>query len=383
MYRFAIDGNEANVIQRVGSNVYAFEVLTYLEKLTSKSDEYNVTVLLSSPPVVDMPIERAGWTYKVVKPRPMWTQIGLPTHLFLHKKEYDVFFTPGHYAPRTSAVPYISSVMDLAFLQYPKQFRHKDYMQLKEWTRYSVKHAAKVLAISEFTKQAIIKTYKKKKEDVFVAYPSLPESAAHEKEPITWLKKELGVSGPYVLYVGTLQPRKNLVTLVKAFELFSEKYPKKKEKPLLVIAGKIGWLAEETLKTIENSPVKEQIKVIGYVTEGQKQLLYRKSLCAVLIGLYEGFGIPPLEAMANGTLPVVANTSSLPEVVGEAGFTVDPTSVKDIADTFGEISTLGARQRASLLKKGRVQVKAFSWQKSAEHILEALREVADRHGKKK
>lgn len=381
MYHFAIDGNEANVTQRVGSNVYAFELLVALEELTRGKEEYHWTVLLSSSCLADLPAERKGWRYKVVKPRPFWTQLGLPMHLFLHQKTYDVFFTPGHYAPRVSAVPYISSVMDLGFLRFPKQFRKKDLLQLKEWTRYSVKHADRVLTISQFTKDSVVKEYRLKPENVFVAYPSLPEIPEKTaKVPATWIKNELGITQPYILYVGTLQPRKNLVRLIHAFEQFSEHY-KKKEQPQLVIAGKIGWLANDTLKAVERSRFRERIHLLGYVTDAQKVALYRKSCCAVLIGLYEGFGIPPLEAMAAGTLPIVANTSSLPEVVGDAGFQVSPTDTEELATTFGKIFGLKAKERAALLKKGRLQLNKFSWKDSAQIILDQLIQVATNHGK--
>src|SRR5260221_1965330 len=112
--RIAIDGNEANVLQRVGSNAYAYEIICHLEKILAerkKSDlEITVTVLLSTPANDQMPKTRKGWVYTVIGPAPMWTQFALPIYLFLHQKEFDVFYTPGHYAPRVSSVPYISSV---------------------------------------------------------------------------------------------------------------------------------------------------------------------------------------------------------------------------------------------------------------------------------
>ena len=376
MYHFAVDGNEANVQQRVGSNVYAYEVLREVEEQTRGSKDYSWTVLLSSPPMGDLPDEREGWQYKVITPRPFWTQCALPLHLFFHQKTYQAFFTPGHYAPRISAVPYISSVMDLAFLKYPKQFRKKDLAQLKEWTRYSVKHASKVLAISEFTQKEVISLYKRKKNDVFVAYPALPKAQKEEEKVSSkWLKEIVG-RDPFILYVGTLQPRKNVVTLIRAFEQFVKSYPQKKETPQLVLAGKVGWLADETLQVIKHSPVTTQIHLLGYVSEAQKQYLYQKSTCSVLLGVYEGFGIPPLEAMAAGTIPVVADSSSLPEVVGRAGYQVSATDPEAIAGIFLDIATLKARQRAALLKKGREQQKKFSWKTSAQTIIDALVSIA-------
>ena len=144
----AIDGNEANVEKRVGSNVYAFEILQQFYEQCKKSSQWQITVLLAREKVPDLPQPRKNWTYIYLQPQKLWTQWALPIHLFLHRRDYDLFFTPGHYAPRFSSVPYISSVMDLAYLHFPQQFRPEDLLQLKSWTKYSVNKAKKVLTIS-------------------------------------------------------------------------------------------------------------------------------------------------------------------------------------------------------------------------------------------
>lgn len=149
--RLAIDGNEANVKQRVGSNVYAFEVIKQLYELTKNPKKFDCTILLAHKGLADLPPARSNWQYKVLTPQRLWTQWALPLHLFWQQKQYDLFFTPGHYAPRFSAVPYVSSVMDLAFLEFPEQFQKNDLYQLKHWTYYSVRHAKKVITISIFS----------------------------------------------------------------------------------------------------------------------------------------------------------------------------------------------------------------------------------------
>lgn len=386
--RIAIDGNEANVTHRVGSNVYAFELLQALDKITRERQDVAVTVLLSNARVDDLPKVRSGWSYKVVTPRKLWTQLALPIYLFLNQNKYDVFFTPGHYAPRLSAVPYVSSVMDLAFLEYPDQFKVNDLLQLKNWTAYSVRRARKVVAISEFTKQDIVKRYKKKADDVVVAYPAVeePNSFLLPTRVKARLKK-LGVHSPYILYVGTLQPRKNLIRLIEAFEITTRQLTnqpavstrrskKKPALPQLVIAGKVGWLADDILERVKNSPLAEHIILTGYVTEETKRILYEHASCSVQVGLFEGFGIPPLESMMYGTVPVVANTTSLPEVVGEAGITVNPLSPQDISRGLYTALTLSAKQRAQYAKAARVQYKRFNWTDSAQVVLKTLESVA-------
>jgi len=286
--------------------------------------------------------------------------------------------------------------MDLAYFDFPKQFRKKDQLQLQEQTRYSVKHAQKVIAISEFTKQDVVKRYGLTKEKVVVAYPGINTSsvpAGKEKIKLATLEK-WHIQQPYILYVGTLQPRKNLVRLIEAFELVVQKtanesdQPKPKQKYAmfdsgklaalqLVIAGKVGWLADPILERVAASPLKKRIILTGYISETEKNILYEGSLASVLIGLYEGFGIPPLEAMAAGTIPIVSNTTSLPEVVESAGIQVDPTNTQSIAHGIRQVLSLPAKERAGLLKKGRQQIKKFTWQNTAEVVLQTLLEVAN------
>lgn len=393
--RIAIDGNEANVAQRVGSNVYAFEILTALEKITRKSP-VEVTVLLAAAAHNDLPKSREGWRYKIVKPSFLWTQIAAPIHLFWYQSRYDVFFTPGHYAPRLVGVPYVSSVMDLAFLKYPEQFKKKDYVQLRDWTKYSVKKAEKVVAISEATKADVVKHYGRTPEDVVVAYPALnSESKALSKTEAATILKKLGVTSPYILYVGTLQPRKNLVRLISAFEriqrlLSSQQRPERvrskfKLKPVkeldkvqLVLAGKLGWLTEEVVAKAQNSSASADIILTGYVDEKTKAALYQGAHVSTLIGLYEGFGIPPLESFSYGTIPVVSQTTSLPEVVGEGGILVNPENEASIADGLLTGLLLTAQERAKLRRQGRKQLQKFSWTESAQIILDTLRQVGQR-----
>ncbi|HYD35479.1 MAG TPA: glycosyltransferase family 1 protein [Vitreimonas sp.] len=384
--RIAIDGNEANVSHRVGSNVYAYEILRSLEKQTRNDANTTFTILLTQSPHQDLPSARPGWKYQQLKPAALATQFALPLHLFLYKDKYDVFFTPGHYAPRLSAVPYVSSVMDLAFLHFPEQFKKRDLLQLKSWTKYSVLRARKVIAISEFTKDDVVREYGKKPGDVVVAYPAVNTKHRHSlpAKAKAALRKQK-ISQPYILYVGTLQPRKNVERLIEGFEKLVYKYlasSKSSRNHLnsqqlqLVIAGKLGWLADGILERVKASPLKDQIILTGFVSDEMKDILYHYAECSVLVGLYEGFGIPPLESLNKSVVPVVSNTTSLPEVVGKAGILVDPYQPDDIGRGLYEAIMLTAKQRGQLLKHARQQLKKFDWDRSAMVILNTLHEVA-------
>lgn len=377
--KIAIDGNEANIVNRVGSNVYAFEIISNLYNLI-KNKPIEVTVLLASEPIKDLPPANKKWNYKVVKPAKLWTQWALPIHLFLYADQYDVFFTPGHYAPRFSRVPYVSSVMDLAYIHFPEQFKKRDYLQLLNWTKYSVQRAKKVVAISEFTKQDVIKHYKKKGSDVVVAYPAIyPHTTKiaplHKKKILS----KFNISQPYFLYVGTIQPRKNLINLVEAFEKLCRQLPLGKRKNIkslqLVIAGKIGWLADDIVNRVKNSPFKNQIIMTGFVTDFEKSVLLDNCTSLVLTGLYEGFGIPPLEAISHQIVPVVSNTSSLPEVVGKAGILVNPQDSNDIARGLNEVLNLSVKEKSDYRKAAIIQLSKFDWKNSAREILKTLEKI--------
>jgi glycosyltransferase involved in cell wall biosynthesis len=382
--RIAIDGNEANIPNRVGSNVYAFELITAFNELIKSQRDVEVTVLLSAKPIKDLPNERKYWNYKVITPRKFWTQWALPIHLFLNQDTYDVLYTPGHYAPRISSVPYISSVMDLAFLSFPEQFKKNDLLQLKNWTKYSVTNAQKVIAISEYTKKDVTKFYNKKAGDVVLIPPAVhPPTFKPGNKDGKKVSKKFGITDPYIVHVGTIQPRKNITRLIEAYEKVMRKMAasrsKKARQYQLVLVGKIGWLADPIMKRIANSPFSKNIIITGFVTEKEKFTLLKFAQCSAHLGLYEGFGIPPLETLHMGTIPIVSNTTSLPEVVGKAGITTDPYNISSIATALESVLTLSARERAKLRKLGREQIKQFSWENSAEELLKTIEAVAKDH----
>ena len=371
-YRIGVDGNEANVENRVGSNVYAYEILCSLEAMTQKRDDIDWTIFLTSSPTADLPKKRKGWRYKIIHPAAFATQWALPLYLWTHRNEFDIFYTPGHYAPRACPVPYVTTVMDLAYLKFPNQFKLKDLYQLKHWTKYSVKNARQVIAISQSTKQDIHNHYRIPLKKISVAYPAL---STIETSPILEQKKVLkkfSLSNPYLLYVGTLQPRKNLLRLMKAFEQLLDDPKMNNTGVELVIAGKVGWLADPIVQAAKKSKVALRIHLLGYVSEKEKQVLYQRAHAVVLVGLYEGFGMPPLEGLSYGKVPVVSNNSSLPEVVGATGILVDPHSVNEIASGLKKAMKFSRQKNEYWEKSVKEQLKKFDWNTSASIILDTL-----------
>lgn len=367
-----IDGNEANVTRRVGIGEYAFELLTELEHLQSNILNLTFQVSLKQRPMADLPKERKGWSYQIIGPKRLWTQIGLPLHLYLRRNKPDVFFTPTHYAPRFSPIPTVISIMDLSYIHYPQLFRSSDLYQLKHWSSYSVKKAKKILTISEASRNDIINEYKISPENVVVTYPGI-KSEKHMKANVVDIHSKFSIPGRYILFVGTLQPRKNIVRLIQAFSIL--KKDQENEDLELVIVGKKGWLFEEILEAPHTFGVEDDVRFLEFVDDLELTELYKQAVCFVLPSLYEGFGLPVLEAMKYGCPVITSNVSSLPEAGGDAALYVDPTNSEDIAKTMQKVVENKGLQE-QLREKGYKQVKKFSWEKTAKETLAVLSEVA-------
>jgi len=376
----AIDGNEANILNRVGSNVYAYEIIKAIYKLVNQDQRFLVTVLLRQPPLAHLPAENERWHYQVIGPRRLWVYWSLSKHLDANPNHYQVFYTPGHYVPLTAPMPVISSIMDLGFLSYPRSFKFKDWLQLSLGTKWAVKKAARLVAISQFTQQEIKRYYKIPLAKIVVAPAAPPARIKLSPAKQNQICFHLGIDQPFFLYLGTLQPRKNLVNLIKAYEVFATNFVNAHHNslvqlPQLVLAGKVGWLAEEILATIKHSKFAQKIIQPGFITDQQKAALYSKALANILVSPYEGFGIPPLEGMQYGCLPIVANSSSLPEVIGLAGLKVDADSILELAEALNRIYKMEQPERYRYQALGRKQLKKFTWKQSAQTVLTTIQNL--------
>lgn len=373
-----IDGNEANEKNRVGIGQFAFNILSCLEKIDSKNSYF---IYLKEPPLNDLPKERAGWQYKVVGPKKFWTQLGLPLKLFGQKEKLDVFYSPSHYAPRFSPMPTIISIMDLWHHRHPEQFDKKDLYRLLNWEKYSVKNSSRIVTISEFTKSEIVKFYNYPAKRITVAYPGYTKlKIKNEKLKIEEIKRKFGIKGNYLLYLGTLQPKKNIVGLVSSLNILISQYPHpegipRRENITLVIAGKKGWLYEEIFNKIKDLGLEEKVIFTDFVAEEEKPYLIAGAKCFVLPSFYEGFGIPVLEAMSLGVPVITSNAASMPEVGGEAAFYCDPKSPRDIAQAMRKVLGLKKSQRDEIIAKSRQQAKKFSWENCCQKVLAALENV--------
>ncbi len=370
-----IDANEANLTaQRVGVNQYAFELL---EALYASKTKHKFVIYLKNPPRNDLPAEKENWHYRVIPFPKLWTQTRLPFDLFFHKPRPDVFFSMTHYAPRIAPMPSVVAIMDLGFLQTPEQFTSRDFNQLKHWTGYSVRQAKKVIAISEHTKKDIMREYHKPPQDITVTYLAYDKKLFKPASKIVNEATHRLVHGevkPYILFLGSLRPSKNIEGLIRAFAKLSLS-----ELPVgtqLVIAGKKAWLYEQIFQLTRDLKLEGKVVFTGFVEESEKPVLMSQAAAFVMPSFYEGFGIPVLEAMACGTPVVVSNIASLPEVAGDAGIYVDPYDIDSIGR--GIMEAIGP-ERSRRVNKGLKRVKLFSWAKTAQLTLACLETATPNH----
>lgn len=360
--RFGYDP-KTGLPRRVGSGEYCFQLLLNLNRIDKKN---HYIIYLPQNPTVDLPNESANWRYKIVRPRKIWTLIGLSLEFLFKRSKPDIFFSPTHYLPIITPRHCAISVLDLSYIHFPELFKKSDLNQLASWTKYSARKASRVFTISESSKDDIIKEYGVSEDKVIVTYPGVREASSIKRQALSMdeIKKKYGIKKDYILFVGTLQPRKNIARLIEAFS-------KIKKDIELIIVGKKGWLYEEILNAPKKFGIQDKVRFLDSVTDEELPSFYKNAVCFALPSLYEGFGLPVLEAMRYGCPVITSNISSLPEAGGDAALYVNPQSVNDIKNNLESIVS-DKELRERLIEKGYEQVKKFSWEKTAKETLRVL-----------
>lgn len=359
-----IDGNEANTEKKVGTSVYTYELLHYFK---NKADAHTRFIIyLRNKPNKDLPEANDFFNYEIVKGSFLWSQIFFPLFLYTHKKP-DILFCPAHYIPRAAPVKTVVTIHDLAYFYYNQEFLKKDLYQLKNWTGYAIQKSSKVIAVSNTTAKDIMTHYKAPQEKIKVIYNGFKNTKS--TDVVTQNIKEL-TKLPYFLYVGTIQPRKNIALLIEAFNALVEE----DNSLQLLIVGKKGWLFEHVFEKVKELHLENNVTFTGYVPDHDLPYLYSHAIAYVLPSLYEGFGLPILEAMYNKCPVVASYNSSLPEIGGEACLYFDPSSAEELYLKLNEIKN-NSDLRKSLVKKGTERVKLFSWEKCGEETLQLLQSL--------
>ncbi|MDT4896495.1 MAG: hypothetical protein QOH25_1572 [Acidobacteriota bacterium] len=276
-------------------------------------------------------------------------------------------------APPFAPCPVVATIHDLSFEHLPQTFKRRSRMQLRLTVRRTARTASHILVPSHHTRRDIMETYGIEPRRVSVTPLAAPAHFAPvmDEREVTRVRELYGIKGDYILAVGSIQPRKNLAHLIAAYADLRRARPQA-NLPQLALVGKKAWLYDETLRAIEEYGLGDLTVLTGYVEEADLPALYTGALCFVYPSYFEGFGLPPLEAMQCGT-PVIAGTlTSLPEVVQDAGLLVDPFDKGALASLIARVID-DPNLRAELRIKGLARARHFSWRETARLTLQAYR----------
>lgn len=318
-------------------------------------------------PVIVKPQARHPFLYY------LWTEKSIPNAL--KKCHADLYFSPDMLGCCHTKVPVVFTIHDLAYKHYPEYMDRLHRWHYKRFMPRFAKRAKKIIAVSEYTKQDVVAKLKVAPEKIEVIY-----NGAHRQyhplslEEAEAIKAEYTNGQEFFLFTGALHPRKNIINLLKAFVYFK----RRQRSPIkLVIVGRMAWQFEEIEKAKRLMPFKEDVVWTGYLGVEKLAKLTGAAYAMVYPSLFEGFGIPVLEAMTCDVPVIVSDRSSLPEVAGKAGLLVNPEYPEDIAAKM-MLLYKDEQLRSDLIKNARVQRKKFDWDQSAEKLWNVLMEAAKR-----
>lgn len=376
-----IDGNEANIEKRVGVNMYAYEVLWGIYRLQDNlSNNYKFIVYLKNKPLDDLPKENDYWRYEVLPGRGLWIITRLMPYLMFLKSKPDLLFSPSHYTVPISPIPRICSIMDLGYLDSSEQFKKFTYWQLRLWTAISVYVSKYVIAISNATKQDIVRHYAFASNKIKVTHLAYDRKRFNNDIPdsdVRRVRKKYSIVDDYVLFLSTLKPSKNIEGLMEAYaSIINNQSSIIKGRTIkLVIAGKKGWMYESIFAKVKQLRLEKEVIFTDYVSEGDKPALFRGAKIFVSPSFWEGFGLHALESMACGVPVVVSNVGSYPEIVGEAGILVNPYSIASIAEGMLRVLKMNENEYNKVVEQSLVQAQKFSWEKTARSTFEILKSI--------
>lgn len=373
-----IDASRAFLKRRTGIEEYAYQVIKHLrnelpadaevilyvrKKLSFHRSRVQMTV-----PEIDFELPK-NWRVRAIWAPRFWTQIGLSLEMLLHTP--DVLFVPAHTVPLIHPKKTVVTIhgLEYEFCKEAYSFWERVYMHYS--IMLSCKVASTAICVSENTKRDVMNLYKVAEEKIRVVYEGYENNfqfpisnfQSNSNESISQVEK------PYLLFIGRLEERKNIVRIIEAFEMLKEKYGIPHE---LVLVGKPGFGYERIQLKIQDSRFQIHIRESGYVTEEEKWVLLRNTDVFLFPTLYEGFGIPVLEAQSVGVPVVTSDVSSLPEIAGEGAVLVDPENVESIAEGVQKLLS-DQELRSGIIEKATANVGRFGWALCAREVASLLR----------
>ncbi len=367
--RIAIDASRCTVSQPTGTEYYALRLIQALIQANDRlANPHHFSLYFREPPL-DSLFQKSPNVREVVIPFPrLWTHVRFAWALW--KEKPDLTFVPAHSLPFLFPGKGMVTVHDLGYKHFPAAHATAQQIYLNLSTRYSQARATLALADSQATAYDLNRFYGTSPKAIRVIYPGVDATSLRVgSAAIESVRAKFGLPRRYFLFLGTLQPRKNIKRIVEAFALWQQQQGDKET--ALVLAGGKGWLFDESWVTGASN-----VKLTGYINEADKAGLLGGAIALVFPSLYEGFGFPALEAMICGTPVIASNTSSLPELVGDSGLLVDPLDAGAIAAAMSRCST-DENLRFELIRRGRERAKQFTWELAAERVLQAFDELVN------
>lgn len=365
-----IDGSRAFIEGKTGTENYSYQIIKNLSSIDLKNN-YLIYIKKSQVSNLKSQMWPQNFQFKIIDLPRLWTQIGLALRTFIDP--IDVLFVPSHTLPliKRPGLKTVVTVHDLGAEYLPALHQLKQVLYLNLMTHYQLKSADRIIAVSEATKADLINRVQVRKNKVSVVYEAADEKVFNKisTDSLQYVLRHFKLQkNKYFLFVGTIQPRKNLEKIIEAFKVFSESTLGYN----LVLAGGKGWKSDTIYDLPQKLGIGQEVRFIGRVTDEELRALYNGATGLVYPSLFEGFGLPIVEAFNCGCPVITSKISSMPEVAGDSAILVDPYNKEEIAEALGSLASKDTL-RSSLIKKGYLRSKFFSWRKAAIDTLEVIK----------
>jgi len=371
--RIAIDARMGHT--RVGMGVYVRGLISHLGEIDRENEYFIIVHKHKNADFVPVQENFAVWetsiSYENHFTRDLWEQAYLP--LKLHKAKIDVYHGLNYVLPILGDTGMVLTAYDMISFATPEWYKPISRFRVQRLLKMSAKRAHKIITGSENSKRDIIKILGVPEEKVRVIYIGIDDvyRPINDKRKLDSVKARYNITDRFILHVGSLSPRKNIPRLIDAYSRLPAEIL---EEYQLVIVGKRSWKADEIFAKVKQLKLEDKVVFTGFVEDSDLPLLMNRAALLAFPSLYEGFGIPPLEAMACGTPVVASNTSSIPEVVGDAALLFDPYNVEEMTVAMHRALT-DEQLRSDLRQKGFERIRHFSWEKAARETLAVYEEV--------
>lgn len=360
-----IDASRALSAAPTGTEGYSYHLIRAL--LSQLDAQYRTKLYFRFAPNLDT---FPGAELRVIPCPRLWTHVRLSWEMVRHAP--NLLFVPAHVLPPVRPKRTLVTIHDLGYRYFPEAHPRRQRLYLDWSTRWNACVASHILADSCATRDALMQEYGVTASKITVAYPGYDSDIApvRDADVLAAVRARYAIPGPYILFMGRLQPRKNLVRLIEAFAHLTPGRPAL----TLVLAGPAGWLADPIRARVRELRLEARVLFPGYIAEADKAALISGAQVFAYPSLYEGFGFPVLEAQACGVPLLASHTSSLPEVVGEGGLLVDPLDETAIAEGLARLLD-DVMLRRTLVALGSANLRRFSWEATARVVLSVMEDL--------